>query len=364
MAQEIKSEAVRQDANGAEKPAGWSPFLVLRPPRANQGDTVLLSDSGQLKRALIKRTALLDLVASTFRTPSSLPPLGQHMEDLGFMGKPPEAEVAAHAAHWWQRGWHPSLDYYLWSRQYNYRDEQDTSGEKRKEVLRTYLESWEPPERVKPLGEEHALPKPPQPPKGVSLGELLMNRRTIRSYVKQMVADSMLSSILWTGLEEARSARRLPKDDPLNYLKSYGVAFDFYLVLYSVEGLPPGVYFYDVSRHLVVEMKKGDYREKMVHHLSELKGPTTAAWTIILTADFVQYQWRYRHERALRHMYVESGRIAQRLLMMAMGYGLGTLPTPAVRDKDIAALLGLNERRQAPIYTLTMGLDRRFSGEA
>ncbi len=173
---------------------------------------------------------------------------------------------------WWERGWHPSLSYYLWSRHHNFRDSDDPQGAARRSALSEYLRRGEP---------RH--------------GRLLMARRTVRGYTPDPVGLDKLSGVLHHGLDDIRALRELPKDDPLNWLRSHGSPFDFYVVNYAAEGLDPGIY----------------------------------------------------------HM--AAGRIAQRLILVGFGFGLGSLPTPATRDQDTCDLLRLDPVRQTPVYTLTMG---------
>jgi SagB-type dehydrogenase family enzyme len=140
-------------------------------------------------------------------------------------------------------------------------------------------------------------------------------------------------------------------------LNSYGVAFDFYIVVFEVESLTSGIYFYDLRDHAVLLLRSGTFRPVMTGLLSNQAAPDTAGWTILLVADLPQYQWRYRHERALRNLYLEAGRIGQHLILTSTLFGLATLPTPALADRDLSALLQLDPVRQTPIYSLTMGLD-------
>jgi nitroreductase len=93
----------------------------------------------------------------------------------------------------------------------------------------------------------------------------------------------------------------------------------------------------------------------MARILLGMRAPETAAWTLVIVSDFAQYQWRYRHERALRHLYMATGRIAQRILVVGHTYGLGSLPTPAMHDLDCCDLLGIDAETHAPVYSLTMG---------
>jgi nitroreductase len=58
----------------------------------------------------------------------------------------------------------------------------------------------------------------------------------------------------------------------------------------------------------------------------------------------------------LRNLYIDAGRVAQQLLLIAGAYAIGSFMTPALRDRALAALLHLDPARQAPLYSVTMGL--------
>jgi SagB-type dehydrogenase family enzyme len=126
--------------------------------------------------------------------------------------------------------------------------------------------------------------------------------------------------------------------------------------VYSVEGLPPGAYFYDgVAHALVPTGRAGECREAVRHLLFGSEAPLTANWTLILVADFARLQFYRPDERALRDLYVEAGALGQRLLLVAGAFGLAALPTPACRDREMEGFLSLDARRHGPVYTFTMG---------
>jgi SagB-type dehydrogenase family enzyme len=308
----------------------------------------------------VSRGALLDVLTSQLARADAHHPLTAKLESLGIIGTDTiDAESLKHMAHWIRRGWHPSLEYYLWSRHSAYIDTHDPKTEKRRETLRRYLDESGPPARLEPTGEVVPLPAPAPIPETSSIGTLLTQRHTVRRYSGLEAEAAVLSAVLWHGLAAVRRLRAASDSEGLlGYLYSHGVAFDWYIVAYSTSDLRPGVYYYALTEHSCIQLAVGTYREEMVSNLCDTKAPRTANWTLVLVADFAQYQWRYRHERALRNLYAEAGILAQRVILAGLLYGLGTLPTPATRDSNLGALLRLDRTRQAPVYTLTMGLQR------
>src|SRR5207302_1276946 len=95
------------------------------------------------------------------------------------------------------------------------------------------------------------------------------------------VPRERLSGLLWHGLAEVRARRAATGPaQPLSYLDSYGSAWDFYLCVYAVTGVEPGVYRYDVAGHQLVAVHPGDHRAAMTDTLQGMHSPATAAWTL------------------------------------------------------------------------------------
>jgi SagB-type dehydrogenase family enzyme len=204
----------------------------------------------------------------------------------------------------------------------------------------------------------HDLPAPAMP-LPAKLKDVLIGRRTARTFSQEPIPASHLSGLLWYGLGGIRARREQEiRSRPLSYLDSYGSAWDIGVMIYAVEGWQSGSYRYDVRGHRLHLVRAGDFREEMVDVLQGLASPRSAAITIGLVANADVYQWRYRHEHALRRLYLESGHVAQMLIVLGAGYELKTLVTPAQRDSDFLDLHGYEAIRHMPIYTLTMGRTR------
>lgn len=339
----------------------WKLLTLLSPPPPDRPCAVMISNPLLKKRVLVDRDVLMDLLADSFPADSDRSTAARdRLRELGFLADSPEDEqLLAEIQHWQRRGWDPALDYYLWSRSNNYADI-DPDPEIRRQVIRKYLDEHPVPEEL-PFPHRQRLAEPGPLPEHVSLGEVAIGRRTVRRFAEQSLDQLTFSTLLWHGLQSVRKVRQLESQDPLAYLVSFGVAFDFYLALYDVEGLEAGIYRYSVREHEVGMIVPGDWRETVAHLLFGQTPPLSAAFTLFIVADFPRYGWRYRHERALRNLYMDAGRVGHGLILLAWALQLGTFPTPAVRDRETNQLLQLDENRQGVIYTLTFGwlpLDR------
>jgi SagB-type dehydrogenase family enzyme len=331
--------------------------VVVRPPSLAGGDAVL-SDACSGKKFAIPCDSLYYALEHVFTSNKNQGDWLGLISDLGIaIGVEVDALTLEKMRVWWDRGWYPSLHYYLWSRHCVYLDEYDPASRVREQTLKDYLVSEPPPSRVAYSGSTIELPRPDPLPVEETLGQVLLRRRTVRKFSLNRVRRMALSTILWHGLNRLSSTRF--QDDaqrePLELLKSYGVAVDFYLAIYNVEDIASGIYVYNYSHHSICLISEGDFRQDIRRLMWGQSAPLTGAWTIFLVLDFPQYQWRYRHERALRNLYIEIGRISQSLLLCAQALNCGSFPTPAFKDEETALLLKTNTYKQYPAYSITMG---------
>jgi SagB-type dehydrogenase family enzyme len=241
--------------------------------------------------------------------------------------------------HWFERNWSWSAPYYLASRRQVFADERDHDATVRNTTLREYLDESPPPgvretrNNWTPLGDDD------EPEVVPTLGEVLAARRTRPRPTKRQLSLRDLSWILRNGFRLARNSVLKSSDyanDPVRLLVSFGCAVDAYVVVYDVDGLEPGLYAYSITDHAISLVRAvadvPALREQMQRIMVGQPAPLTAAATVMLVADFARYQWRYRHERALRQLYVDSGHLLGYVLLAATALRKGTHISPATMD--------------------------------
>lgn len=258
---------------------------------------------------------------------------------------------------WQEHGWGLSLSTYAWSRTVKYHDSGPEENENRVSALRAMLveRSCPPP----PVTDSFATPvRHFHHWDSLTVSEALSNRRSLGTFRRGKIKKIALDMLLHYGTRKLRECRHLASTGCIrNVLISVGSAIDIYLIVFAVEGLHPGVYLYEPERSTLVLRKLGNFQTETHQALAGQPDPTNAAVTIIFVADFDRYQWRYRHERALRNLYVEAGRLMQPLILAATAIGLGTGVTPAIRDELIPPLLRLDNLNSQALHTLTVGAE-------
>ncbi|KZX58108.1 hypothetical protein A3709_18725 [Halioglobus sp. HI00S01] len=185
-------------------------------------------------------------------------------------------------------------------------------------------------------------------------------RRSVRTFLPEPVTANALRDCLYAGMGVTGFLdTQIPGEDPhlpLTMTPSGGARnpYEAYVYVRNVEGLQPGIYHYSaldhslglVAPHLAVDttalFAQQDWTE-------------TAAFAILLVANFERSSWKYPHPNAYRVVLMEAGHIAQNMLLAATELGLDAAPTGAVSDSVARQLLGLNRVRQALVYAVFVG---------
>lgn len=302
-------------------------MLVIRP----EDGSARLEDSESRVAERVSPAALAEQIAARSAVVGSLA-LGElHHSD-------------AVRADWVAGGWRPSLEYFDWSEETRAADVGE--GPVEKLVARTMAADW-----------RWGDPAGRAPSSGRTVGEVLIHRRTARSYDPAGLGQTAFAGILHD------FAALL---DGTTDAGGFRVGLRFAALVYGVEGLVPGVWNLDLTNEVAELVRPAELRRTMSDLMCGMQAAKTASATVVLVADFPERQQRFPYERALRELYVEVGRIAQWLILACEARGAGCLITPATNDKVLCDVLGLPPR-EAPVYTVTLGPRkprRTVAGEA
>jgi hypothetical protein len=232
--------------------------------------------------------------------------------------------------------------------------------EMRRDIVLEFNAERALPERPTPRGAVEDLPKAASSPiTETTLQKVLRVRRTYRRFRVAPIDRTLLSSLLEWGLESVRKARSRAMREGLDGAsRSFGCAHNVFIHLHNVGGMEPGTAFYDLDHHRLIRVKVGDTRSSLAAACHSQFAPVTAAVSFVFTVNWESYYWRYRHERALRNLYIETGRIVQGLLHAIYGASLGAFITPAIKESLVAADLEIDCKRECPLYVVSVGWPR------
>jgi SagB-type dehydrogenase family enzyme len=127
-----------------------------------------------------------------------------------------------------------------------------------------------------------------------------------------------------------------------------------YLVVNDVEGIPQGVYHYNVLEHCLEQLKEGDYRVTIARAALDQKIAYDANLVFAWTAVLERCKWKYK-QRAFRYIYLDAGHISQTVAMAAVASGLGSCQIAALYDEEVNDLLGIDGIGETAIYLTVVG---------
>src|SRR5690606_31044631 len=125
--------------------------------------------------------------------------------------------------------------------------------------------------------------------------------------------------------------------------------WQYYLIAFNISDLCPGIYRYYNKARCLELVKKGVFREEISETLCGFATPFTAAFTIVLAIDIEVAQIKLPYNRALREIYIDAGRLGQKILIKGMQHGIGGVPI-AMRDSMMAELLQIDLDKIMPIH--------------
>lgn len=199
-----------------------------------------------------------------------------------------------------------------------------------------------------PRFEEILLPKPLVPK--TSLGNVLFERKSSRTFTKKTINLEKISSLLYfsAGLrkksEEQRGNRFYPSGGARYPLEVYVVSLN--------TDLAKGIYHYYLktnSLEKLAEIEEFDFGEYFVYE--DIINP---AFLIIITAVFPRSTIKYR-DRGYMHTLIEAGALLQNFYLNASALSLGICGLGGFFDDKFNDLLDLDGQSETTIMTLVSG---------
>jgi SagB-type dehydrogenase family enzyme len=183
---------------------------------------------------------------------------------------------------------------------------------------------------------------------GISIEKVLCMRRSIREFTKQPLELSQVGQLAW-------AAQGLTGPEPHRTAPSAGglYALELYVIAGNVNGLPAGVYRYDLVTHEVVSLLAADIRRELSQAALDQSSITQAAAIFALSALYERISAKYG-DRGIRYAHLEAGHAAQNLLLQAVALDLGAVLVGAFDDVKVKGVLRLS-KPEVPLYLIPVG---------
>lgn len=121
---------------------------------------------------------------------------------------------------------------------------------------------------------------------------------------------------------------------------------EVYPIVSGVDGIPPGVYHYNVRDHSLGLLRDLDCTVARRTASSFMCGQSyfgAAHVSFVLTARFYRNHWKYRrHQQTYAALLMDAAHLSQTLHLVSADLGLGAFITTAINARDIEEDLGLD----------------------
>jgi SagB-type dehydrogenase family enzyme len=196
--------------------------------------------------------------------------------------------------------------------------------------------STQPIVQLQPLSDAE-IPRDP-------IEQVIQRRGSTRKFAHTPIALSQLSTIL------DRATRGVPAD----FLDPPGTQLnDLYLIVHSVEGIPPGAYAFHRSRGVLECLKEGDFRADAGYLGLQQALPADAAVDVFFLADLRPILQRFGN-RGYRAVQLEAGILGGKLYLAAYAQRLGATGLTFF-DDDVTRFFSPHAAGKSAIFLVALG---------
>ena len=191
---------------------------------------------------------------------------------------------------------------------------------------------------------EIQLPKPIEAGK-LSLEEVILKRRSERSFIKKDLDLTQIGQLLWAA--QGITAKKIGFS--FRAAPSAGALYPMEVYLLSKDGL----FHYLPGGHKLEVISNSDLRDSLAAAALGQKSVKEAPIDIVICAVYQRITGKYG-QRGIRYAHIEAGHIAQNIHLQAVALGLGSVPIGAFSDKEVEEILSLSPE-QEPVYIIPVG---------
>lgn len=130
---------------------------------------------------------------------------------------------------------------------------------------------------------------------------------------------------------------------------------EMYCIVFRVEGLEPGLYFYRAKDHSLEQLLAADLTETLSEAIpGQATSVQQSCVCVVLNAVMPRIKFKYG-ERGYRFLLLEAGHIAQNLLLAGEAEGMGGVAIGGFMDDPLNALLNNDGVEEAVVYLTLFG---------
>lgn len=202
------------------------------------------------------------------------------------------------------------------------------------------------------------LPERPMP-LHMPVEDVFAARRTHRAFVPAEVSAGQLSTVLGLAFGTQRCLDGGVFGVQQGRVSASAGArheVEAYVVVYAVEGVPPGLYHYSARRGVLELLDPTAGRDQVAALSYGQEASFSGAFTVLTTAVADRLAWKYRHPRAYRLWMYDAGHYGQTFALACTAVGLGPFQTVAFADSAVEEFLGVDPAEEFAVYLLAAGV--------
>lgn len=206
-------------------------------------------------------------------------------------------------------------------------------------------------------GKGVVLPEP-EIPKGPSASEILLTRRSVRSFREDPIGIKTLSALLHLAFGVTRWEEGVygQRSFPLRSFPSAGALqpVEIYVSASRVKDLPQGVYRYVFINHSLDPIRPGDQSENLARIALDQDHIAAAPVAIVITIFWARSAWKYG-SRGYKYSLLDAGFAGENLYIASKILGLGTCAVGAFFEEELCDLLKIDCFSEIPVLIMPVG---------
>lgn len=191
-----------------------------------------------------------------------------------------------------------------------------------------------------------------------SFKDVIEKRSSKRDFVRKPITLEELATLLEMayGVNGHSHAYGVP-NFPMRTAPNAGglQSIEVYVVAFDVNGLEPGVYYYNAEKSGLTQIDRGLMRRR-VHQICLFlqEWISESGAVLFLTCNIEKLFWKYG-KKAYRMTHMDAGVVADHLHLTAGAIGLGSCLVSGMFDMEAARLLGVDGRNEFPTLAVCLG---------
>jgi len=188
---------------------------------------------------------------------------------------------------------------------------------------------------------------------GAPLTSTIMNRRSVRTWADKAMTQTQLSSLLYYSFG-VKNENGTDLADPTIGGDRF---LNLYLIIHRVEGIDPGVYYYNRRQHNLSQIQKGNFRRATTQAALAQSVVGQSCVCFVLTTSTARLD-HSDGDRSLRYAGLEAGMIGENIYLQTEALGLGCTGIGAYFDDEVSELINVPPEEEAITYLLATGVKK------